>query len=1092
LSLNRTSGLISGTPTQISSGYSVGIEYPQKFIKFAAGQRHSLGLKSDGTVVAWGASGEAVLQVPAGLSGVTAIASTWVNALALKSDGTVVSWGGMGSANELAVPANLSGVIAISSGYSHSLALKNNGTVVAWGNNNQGQTAVPSGLSGVAAIAAGESFSLALKSNGTVVAWGRNLEGQTAVPSGLSGVTAIAAGVYHSLALKSNGTVVSWGMSSGTVLESSPAVPVGLSGVVAIAAGQKYSLALKNDGTVVHWGMPPEWLPSSDLSGVTALFGGPQHIFALKNDETAIVWGMPYWGGGLFLPPWLSIARAVTSVNFTINPGAPIITANQSFSGKVGTAFSATPTLADPTNRPATGWAATGLPAGLSINASTGAITGTPQDSGTSTITLTATGSGGADTETITIAIAVGPPKILWPTPPRFTAKVGEQFSATILLDDPLNRPATSFVWWPRGLEYLGFSLSNSGQISGTPTSRGSFTTSFRAIGPGGSSGALDPDETPRSWSNGYDGSHDNFVWVTFTIAAGVPIITANQSAQGVVNFAFAKTFSLVDAANRPASSWAVTGLPPGLSISASTGAITGTPGAAGSYQIFLTATGEGGVSATTAATITISAGAPIIDPGQSFAGKVGVAFPAVRPTIQDATNRAPSAWAIGAGSSLPAGLQINSDSGVISGTPLAVGTFSVNVRASNSNGFSEVAVGFTITPGAPILLGETINATAGSQISRFVGRADVVNRPITSFSASGLPAWLSLDAASGRLSGVAGGSGVSLFTVTATGPGGTNTATITINVGVGVGYYEVRNAETGVIYLRTAQSDFVISNLEPATTYNLEIRAYNGGGPSAPQVLQVTTLPLAGRPASSDRIRLLPVSEKFTSSSDSKSLPPSVSSADAFMKNLWVKKTAQATAQFNTNAAAFNGQFVRGEDIVDMDWVLDGLPAAQYDRSQEKVLLTEGVTASILRYDSANFAAAYGGEYIDGQIRQTILHARINTTDARPGEWITEAFLLPGAAFRLRVLFYTNMFNTILRLGGPTLHYATYKVPHTFEAQEARSGRGLTQLVNGDGAQTFVRTLIDCGEEEHVVFAIKNPGGMQETQTSLIVVAER
>ena len=53
------------------------------------------------------------------------------------------------------MPAGLSGVAAIAAGEYHSLALKNDGTVVAWGGNGSGQTTVPPGLSGVAAIAAG-------------------------------------------------------------------------------------------------------------------------------------------------------------------------------------------------------------------------------------------------------------------------------------------------------------------------------------------------------------------------------------------------------------------------------------------------------------------------------------------------------------------------------------------------------------------------------------------------------------------------------------------------------------------------------------------------------------------------------------------------------------------------------------------------------------------------------------------------------------------------------------------------------------------------------------------------------------------------
>ena len=119
----------------------------------------------------------------------------------LTDGGTVVAWGVNGS-GQTKVPAGLSGVVAIAPGWSHTVALKQDGTVVAWGNNDKGRTKVPAGLSGVVAIAAGDSHTVALKQDGTVVAGGKNDDGQTTVPAGLSGVVAIAAGVNHTVALK--------------------------------------------------------------------------------------------------------------------------------------------------------------------------------------------------------------------------------------------------------------------------------------------------------------------------------------------------------------------------------------------------------------------------------------------------------------------------------------------------------------------------------------------------------------------------------------------------------------------------------------------------------------------------------------------------------------------------------------------------------------------------------------------------------------------------------------------------------------------------------------------------------------------------
>jgi hypothetical protein len=142
------------------------------------------------------------------LNNVIAIAAGDIHSLALKSDGTVVGWGSNGF-GQLNIPAGLNNVTAIAAGYGHSLALKSDGTVVAWGDNVYLQSSVPAGLNNVIAIAAGDVHSLALKSDGTVVAWGCGYlynAGQCTIPVGLSGVTAIAATGYHNLALMPSDT----------------------------------------------------------------------------------------------------------------------------------------------------------------------------------------------------------------------------------------------------------------------------------------------------------------------------------------------------------------------------------------------------------------------------------------------------------------------------------------------------------------------------------------------------------------------------------------------------------------------------------------------------------------------------------------------------------------------------------------------------------------------------------------------------------------------------------------------------------------------------------------------------------------------
>jgi len=80
-----------------------------------------------------------------------AIACGYAHSLALRNDGTVVAWGAVDALPAIRVPAGLTSVTAIAAGYSHSLALKSNGTVVAWGSGSG--TNLPAGLTDVTAIA---------------------------------------------------------------------------------------------------------------------------------------------------------------------------------------------------------------------------------------------------------------------------------------------------------------------------------------------------------------------------------------------------------------------------------------------------------------------------------------------------------------------------------------------------------------------------------------------------------------------------------------------------------------------------------------------------------------------------------------------------------------------------------------------------------------------------------------------------------------------------------------------------------------------------------------------------------------------------
>jgi alpha-tubulin suppressor-like RCC1 family protein len=265
----------------------------------AAGDGHTVALKQDGTVVAWGNNTNDATMVPAGLSGITAISAGMQHTVALKQNGTVVAWGG-NWVGQATVPIGLKGVVAIAAGGQHSLALKLDGTVIGWGKDitgvevDYGQAVVPSTLKNVKAIAAGSVHSVALKTDGTVVAWGCNLSGQCTVPTGLADVVAIAAGGANTAALKQDGSVIVWGDNRYNQVISS----AGQMGLTAIALGLSHTVALKADHTVSAWGANSagQSIVPLGLTGVKAIAAGSLHTVALQQDGTVVAWGSNAYG----------------------------------------------------------------------------------------------------------------------------------------------------------------------------------------------------------------------------------------------------------------------------------------------------------------------------------------------------------------------------------------------------------------------------------------------------------------------------------------------------------------------------------------------------------------------------------------------------------------------------------------------------------------------------------------------------------------------------------------------------------------------------------------------------------------------------
>ncbi len=265
-------------PTKIGSGY----------LAISAEETHSLALKTDSTLWAWGSNefgqlgdgtfinkntpeliGYDFTTIAAG--GTREFGFSDSHSLALKSDGTLWAWGrngngqlGDGTMVDKNTPVRIGfGYAAIAGGGISSFALKKDGTIWGWGygwmNHTRFLTPVKLSSGYYTAIAAGSdgflSF-LALKSDGTI--WSRGPNEFSQLGDG-SGYTMISAGLDHYLALKIDGTLWAWGnnyfgqLGDGTLIDKNLPVMID-SGYATISAGGQHSLALKTDGTLWAWG----------------------------------------------------------------------------------------------------------------------------------------------------------------------------------------------------------------------------------------------------------------------------------------------------------------------------------------------------------------------------------------------------------------------------------------------------------------------------------------------------------------------------------------------------------------------------------------------------------------------------------------------------------------------------------------------------------------------------------------------------------------------------------------------------------------------------------------------------------------------
>ncbi|HUK51813.1 MAG TPA: putative Ig domain-containing protein [Candidatus Binatia bacterium] len=322
------------------------------------------------------------------------------------------------------------------------------------------------------------------------------------------------------------------------------------------------------------------------------------------------------------------------------------------------------------------------------------------------------------------------------------TGTVGTAFSYQITAtNSPTSFGATNL---PAGLSVS----STTGLISGTPTAAGTSSVTISATNAGGTGSAT----------------------LTLTINPAPPVINSATSATGTVGTAFSYQ---ITATNSP-TSFGATNLPNGLSVSGTTGLISGTPTAAGTSMVTISATNAGGTGSATLTLTINNPPAPVITSATSATGTVGTAF-----SYQITATNSPTSFGA---MNLPNGLSVSGTTGLISGTPTAVGVSSVTISATNAGGTGSATLTLTINPDpAPPVITSATSAT-GTVGTAFSYQITATNSP-TSFGAMNLPNGLSVSGTTGLISGTPTAAGVSSVTISATNAGGTGSATLTLTI---------------------------------------------------------------------------------------------------------------------------------------------------------------------------------------------------------------------------------------------------------------------------------------------------------------------
>jgi YVTN family beta-propeller protein/uncharacterized repeat protein (TIGR03803 family) len=347
------------------------------------------------------------------------------------------------------------------------------------------------------------------------------------------------------------------------------------------------------------------------------------------------------------------------------------------------------------------------LPPGLSLNSSTGAITGTPTTAGTYNFTAQVKDSQG-NTATASCSIVVSSGGTL--NCPTGTAQVGIAYSSALTATGGVPPYTFSII---AGSLPPGLSLNAStGAITGTPTTVGTYNFTAQVVD-----------------------SKGNTATASCSIVVLPALTLSCPTGTGQVGVSYSSALTATGGVSPYTFSITIGALPPGLLLNSSTGAITGTPTTAGTYNFTAQVTDSKGNTAIASCSIVVSP-PPLTLTCPTGTAQVNVAYSSA---LLASGGVAPYTFSI-IGGSLPPGLSLNSSTGAITGTPTTAGTynFTAQVVDSKSN-TANASCSIVVTPAGTNPTTTSLTLTPSSIPVGSVGPI-VMTATVTPLSGSGTP----------------------------------------------------------------------------------------------------------------------------------------------------------------------------------------------------------------------------------------------------------------------------------------------------------------------------------------------------------------